>query len=190
MAVGDACTVGQRAKKNGYWYECVATNVWKIVQPTCTECTKFTGGTLNNGGYSFTTVSPPNGAKIAGDYPASGERFCWVYSTTIGAWQKKSNADCGDETSDGAWYGCTVTSCIAQGNTCTLTSECCDVGSYPTGYIICEEMLGGKKCTTCQDCVALWEGEGCSPNGAYRCNNTLRCIVGTWQSVGTCPEPL
>lgn len=189
MAVGDACTVGQRAKKDGYWYECVATNTWALVQPTCAECGKFTGGTLNNGGYTFTTSSPPNGAKIAGDYPASGTRYCWVYNSTANTWEKKTDSDCGTEASGGAWYGCTVTTCIAQGNTCTLTSECCDVGSYPTGYIICDEMGSGKVCTTCQDCVNSWDGLACAPNGAYRCSNTLRCIAGTWSQVGACPEP-
>jgi len=189
MAVGSACTVGERAKLNGYWYQCTATNVWSIVQPVCTECTKFTGGTLNNGGYTFVSVSPPNGAKIAGDYPSSGTRYCWVYNSTSNTWEKKTDADCGDNTAGGAWYGCTVTSCVAEGGTCTVVTECCDDDG--SGAYLCEPLYGSatKKCITCPDCVDSWLWRFCATDGAYKCGNALKCIDNAWEIWGTCPPP-
>ncbi len=190
MAVGDACTVGQRAKLNGFWYACTETNVWTLVQPTCTENTKYTGGTLNNGAYTFTSTSVPNGSKIAGDYPSTGTRYCYVYDSTSNSWLKKTDADCGENASGGAWYGCTVVVCVEDNQTCTVNTECCNYDADFPNWMLCENVGGATTvCVECQNCVDYWGGGTihCS-TGQTHCGGVVTCMGGHFQATGQCPE--
>jgi len=181
MAVGDACTVGQRAKINGFWYACTATNVWTIVQPTCTECGKYTGGTLA-GNNTFLSTGLSNGAKIAGDYPATGTRYCYVYNSTTNTWEKKTDSDCGENASGGAWYGCTAVSCKTAGQTCTSANRY-TIGDCCEGY--CIETI----CTDYCGCIAGLNGRQASgiANGTKSCDNYCTVVLGYW-SCQAAPE--
>jgi len=179
--VGEECVTGQRAKYNGFWYQCT-DNVWNIVQPRCFESEAVTGGTITNN-YTFTS-SVSNGAKIAGDFEAGGTRYCFVYNSTSNVWEKKSGSDCGTIASGDAWYGCTQPTCVASSGTCVSNG-------YSQGNCCTDLYCVLDTCTDYCGCISGLDGTSTTvTNGTKSCRDYCTVVGGGYWFCQASPECL